>query len=170
MHNSFSIQYIHTVLFQVNLLPSLAVHSAFYIWLINSILVVFGNETFPHACEAAVSTLWYAPLWTLCVWVCVCVCTSVWGELCRSRGLDNWLVLECQMAEEGIMADSSCCHGGGGGGVKASSERGRRAFCEWAPRLSWPPSPNSGLPGAFVERGWEPRNLAASGWPSSTSL
>ena len=47
---------------------------------------------------------------------------------------------------------------------------GRRAFCEWAPRLSWPPSPNSGLPGAFVERGWEPRNLAASGWPSSTSL
>lgn len=28
------------------------------------------------------------------------------------------------MAEEGIMADSSCCHGVGGGGVKASSERG----------------------------------------------
>lgn len=48
------------------------------------------------------------------------------------------------MAEEGIMADSSCCHGGGGGGVKASSEvKGRgwrgvahRAFCEWAPCLS----------------------------------
>lgn len=42
---------------------------------------------------------------------CVCVCTSVWVELCRSRGLDNWLVLECQMDEEGIMVDSSCCHG-----------------------------------------------------------
>lgn len=40
------------------------------------------------------------------------------------------------MAEEGIMADSSCCHGGGGGGVKASSEGERKAFCEWAPRLS----------------------------------
>lgn len=64
------------------------------------------------------------------------------------------------MAEEGIMADSSCCHGGGG--VKASSEGGGAGlFCEWA-SLD-PPSPNSGLPGAFVERGWEPRNLAASG-------
>lgn len=42
---------------------------------------------------------------------CVCVCTLVWEELCRSRGLDNWLVLECQMDEEGIMVDSSCCHG-----------------------------------------------------------
>lgn len=28
------------------------------------------------------------------------------------------------MAEEEIMADSSCCHGGGGGGVKASSGAG----------------------------------------------
>lgn len=35
---------------------------------------------------------------------------SVWEALCGSRGLDNWLVLECQMAEEGIMVDSSCCH------------------------------------------------------------
>lgn len=35
---------------------------------------------------------------------------SVWEELCRSRGLDNWLVLECHMAEDGIMVDSSCCH------------------------------------------------------------
>lgn len=70
---------------------------------------------------------------------CACVCTSVWGKLCRSRGLDNWLVLECQMAEEGIMADSSCCHGGGGGGCEGLKWRGPMAFCEWAPRLSWPP-------------------------------
>jgi len=34
--------------------------------------------------------------------ICVCV--------------DNWLVLQCQMAEEGIMVDSSCCHGGVKGG------------------------------------------------------
>lgn len=32
------------------------------------------------------------------------------------------------MAEEGIMADSSCCHGGGGVGVKASSEGGAQGF------------------------------------------
>ena len=42
-------------------------------------------------------------------WMFVCV-ASVKGELGGSRGLDNWLVLECQMAEEGIMVDSSCCH------------------------------------------------------------
>lgn len=37
---------------------------------------------------------------------------------CESRGPDNWLVLGCQMAEEGIIANSSCCHGVQVGGVK----------------------------------------------------
>lgn len=40
------------------------------------------------------------------------------------------------MAEEGIMADSSCCHWARGGGAKASSKGGSMAFCEWAPPLS----------------------------------
>lgn len=68
------------------------------------------------------------------------------------------------MAEEGIMADSSCCHGGGGGGVKASSEGGLWLFVN-GPLASLDPPffPDSGLPGPFVVRGWEPRNLAASG-------
>lgn len=38
-------------------------------------MVYFVNETFPHARWAAVhDTLWYAPLWTLCVWVDVRAC------------------------------------------------------------------------------------------------
>lgn len=88
-------------------------------------------------------------------------------EQCRSTGLDNWLVLECQMAEEGIMAGSSCCHGG----VRASNERGGHGFLWMGPSpLLTPPPCDSGLPGPFVMRGWEPRNLAESGWPSSTSV
>lgn len=98
---------------------------------------------------------------------------SVWEDLCRSRGLDNWLVLECQMAEEGIMVDSSCCHELEVGVWRPQVKGGVQSFiCEWVLCLFWPPPP---LPfqscrGPFVERGWEPRNLAASGWPSCTSL
>lgn len=92
---------------------------------------------------------------------------SVWEELCRSSRLDNWLVLECQMAEEGIMVDSSCCHEVEVGceGLKWRGEC-RAFFCEWALCLFWPPLPFQSCRGPFVERGWEPRNLAASGWPS----
>lgn len=39
------------------------------------LMVRFVNETFPHARGAAVhNALWYAPLWTLCVWVDVRAC------------------------------------------------------------------------------------------------
>lgn len=62
---------------------------------------------------------------------------SVWEELCRSRGLDKWLVLECQMAEEGIMVDSSCCHE-----VEVGCEGGSaKLFCEWALCVFWTPPP-----------------------------
>lgn len=99
---------------------------------------------------------------------------SVWEALCGSRGLDNWLVLECQMAEEGIMVDSSCCHEVKVGVWRPPVKGGAQRiffFCEWALRLSWPPLlPIQSCRGPFVERGWEPRNLAAREWPSSTSL
>lgn len=80
---------------------------------------------------------------------------SVWEELCRSRGLDNWLVLECQMAEEGIMVDSSCCHEVEVGceGLKWRGER--RAFFVNGPFASFdpPPHPISVLPGSFCGKG-----------------
>lgn len=75
---------------------------------------------------------------------------SVWEELCRSRGLDKWLVLECQMAEEGIMVDSSCCHE-----VEVGCEGGSaKLFCEWALCVFWTPPPSiSVLLGSFCGEG-----------------
>lgn len=79
---------------------------------------------------------------------------SVWEELCRSRGLDNWLVLECQMAEEGIMVDSSCCHEVEVGCEDLKWRGERRAFLWMGPLpLSTPPPPISVLPGSFCGEG-----------------
>lgn len=71
------------------------------------------------------------------------------------------------MAEEGIMVDSSCCHRAGGGGVKGSSEGGvgggGTGLFVNGPLASLDPPPPIQACSPFVERGWEPRNLAASG-------
>lgn len=111
------------------------------------IMVRFVNETFPHARGAAVHNTfmhYYGPF--VSGWMFVRV-ASVWEKLCGSRGLDNWLVLECQMAEEGIMVDSSCCHEVEVGVWRPPVKGGAQSFFffvvffyEWAPRLSWPPS------------------------------
>lgn len=78
---------------------------------------------------------------------------SVREELCRSRGLDNWLVLECQMAEEGIMVDSSFCHE-----VEVGCEglkwRGSAELFLWmGPLPLLTPPPISVLPASFCGEG-----------------
>lgn len=74
---------------------------------------------------------------------------SVWEELCRTRGPDNWLVLECQMAEEGIMVDSSCCHE-----VEVGCEGGSAELFLWmGPLPLLTPPPISVLPRSFCGEG-----------------
>lgn len=92
----------------------------------------------------------YGPFVSGCMFVHV---ASVWEELCRSRGLDNWLVLECQMAEEGIIVDSSCSHEVEVG-VWRPQVKGKvqSFFCEWALRLFWPP-PQFSPAGVLLWRG-----------------
>lgn len=114
---------------------------------------------------------------------------SVWEKLGGRRGLDNWLVLECQMAEEGIMVDSSCCHevevGVWRPPVKGGAQSFFFFFYEWALRLSWPPSQFSpagvllwrgdGNPGTWQQAGDLLAPLSSSlsslsfslSWPSS---
>lgn len=84
------------------------------------------------------------------------------------------------------MGDSSCCQNGAG--LVRGCEEGRHVlFLSFLPPFPNPvfffflwmgpsaitsPSPPFSFMDlqGFVTRGWEPRNLAATGWPSSTSL
>lgn len=133
---------------------------------------ILWSDMFLRERSAAVRTRWRALFCTFCV--CLSACTSAWGKLCGSSGFDNWLVQECQMAEEGIMADSSCCHEVEVGVWRAEVRGGLQGFFFVNGSLAsldpHPRFPIQACRGSFVERGWEPRNLAASGWPSSTSL